>query len=184
MTVIGPHRDRALRPGLRKVGQRILRSALIGTGFSFRELDEALHGGSSRDIVLRYLRTGPKGARGPQAKAVQGLENRVAEILGRDPFEVVVVDGEQWLAREATVALEVVCPAEFKAPRKWDGRTLGFGVTLRGEPEWWELAYGRHYPPSDDVMNSIDRRLRSAVTPPRTKLRLKAWLEKLDKIDS
>lgn len=184
MTVIGPHRDRALRPGLRKVGQRILRSALVGTAFSFRELDEALHGGSSRDIVPRYLRTGPKGARGPQAKSVQTLENRVAAILGRDPFEVVVVDGDQWLACDTTAALEVVCPAEFKSPRMWDDRTLGFGVTLRGEPEWWELAYGRHYPPSDEVLSAIDRRLRTAFTSPRTKLRLKAWLEKFDEVAS
>lgn len=180
MTGVGSHRDRALRPGLRKVGQKILRSALIGTGFSVRELDEALHEGSSREIVSRYLRTGSKGARGPQAKTVQGLESRVAAILGRDPFKVVVVDGERWLAYKVGAELEAGCPAEFRSPRDWDGRTLGFGVRLRGDPEWWELAYGRHFPPSADFLSSIDRRLQSAFTSPQTKLRLRVWLRQFD----
>lgn len=169
---------RELRRSLKDVTRLILTSALRGTGLSTAALDRLLWPSmeSSGDTIYRYLCPASSSkARAPQAAAVQRLEDRVATILGRDSHELLVLDGDVWV-NTGSMGLAARCtPAEFSLPRNHSRRQSGFGVILKGHPRWYELAYGVHYPPSEEVLMTVIEGATNPFLGPSERMRRYVW---------
>lgn len=89
MANIGPNRGRVLRTALNRFAAVLIDEARTFTGLSYPDLDHALglEEGQSYRYSL-YPRTGK--TRAPQAASIQQLENRVAKLLKRHAYRLVI----------------------------------------------------------------------------------------------
>lgn len=188
MTTEKKNRGRLLQPALKQFSSGLVQAIKHTTGLSFPALDKELGYPAAIDSITQsYASTHQKKSRAVQAAAAQKFENRVAELLGRAPFKVVVRNigtTDQWIEQGKNVAVVVDVPANFRTPRSpKNSERYRVLVGYEGKHLYPTIPkYGTKYPPSDDYLrrlkSQLDKEASHVADDPEEERERQAWLFK------